>query len=246
MRITTATAGGGQGFNQMAYVNTARQSRCARKVACCEKEVQSAWLGTWCWEARHSVNPRYPPSTFPSHPPFSTVFGRGGGGWLWGQARLDPLCAGLGKGAVRQSTHLGSLSCVSASTASSLHPDPNTGQLASPFVGHLPMWKTNLRKCQRIGIGTEWGVGWGKRKWLSWLKSQGSLERQEETTPHLQIRNKWGDFKGIWTAGERSKRGASAEDCLSRTRGGGGGLPQALWAKTQLQVTPREAYRKDQ
>lgn len=78
------------------------------------------------------------------------------------------------------------------STASSLCPDPNTGWLAGLFTGHLPVWKTNLRKCQRIGIRDRMGSGMDEKKWVSWLKSQGSLESWEETIPHLQIRNKRG------------------------------------------------------
>ena len=52
---------------------------------------------------------------------------------------------------------------MSAFIASSLYPDPNTGQPANLGVGHLPTWKTNLRKCQRIGIRDRTGDRGGMR-----------------------------------------------------------------------------------
>lgn len=42
-------------------------------------------------------------------------------------------------------------------------PHPNTGQPANLWVGHLPTWKTNLRKCQRIGIRDRTGGRGGVR-----------------------------------------------------------------------------------
>ena len=69
------------------------------------------------------------------------------------QAR-SPLFS-VGEGGVGWGAHLGSLSFDGIF----LHPDPNTGQLANPLVGHLPIWKTNLRKCQRIRTSDRAGGG---------------------------------------------------------------------------------------
>lgn len=124
---------------------------------------------------------------------------------------------------MRQRPHLAPSALCQLLTASPLHPDPHPGQLASLFVGQPPTWKTNLRKCQRTGKGGRSGGG-------SKARGNGSVGSRvesfwgnwKETKPHSQVRNKWGDFKGIRTASGRSKRQSPSRGLPTRNGVAGG------------------------